>query len=696
MTSNLKVRRRRTRRSPIWRRAGVALACLGVLAVVLYAFATLTPTRADPADARASLARSLAYLKQDNATAARTHALAAVGSDPDWGLAYAVLARSYAALGEGIAAEGALRRAADAGFDTRRTQQILAEAILEQGDARRALVEVEKTAARFRPYGLRVRARALTALGDYAGARASLNEAVRVAPDDSDVWADLGRFRLTAGDLVGAIAAADRALQLRPGNLRALVLRGELVRNQYGMTAALPWFETALKRDQWDHDALIEYAATLGEAGRTTEMLAAVRKAMEARPESPQGYYLQAVLAARARNYELARALVQRTDGAIDDLPGMLLLQGALALQEGGYQQAVEKLDALVGMQPMNIAARRLLANALMRVDASRNALDVLKPVAVRGDADSYTLTMVARAFERIDERGYAALYLNRAAAPLRTDPPPFGSDDSLQTLDARAATLPDGDPDAAIPLLRKLTGENRMREALALAQRTADENPGAPGAAILVGDVLMLMDRPADAVRAYRQAADIRFDEPTMLRLVEAQEAADDRNEAARTLALFRSQNPLNVAALRLSAHWQIAAGEFDAALTTLELLRTRLGNGDAALHSELALAYLGDANIEAARDHAEAAYYLSPMNPAVADTYGWVLHQGGDLEGARQLLQKAVAIAPKHAMLRWHLAQTYAALNRKGEARAQAQAALSDPAFPDRAAARAMLASG
>jgi hypothetical protein len=31
--------------------------------------------------------------------------------------------------------------------------------------------------------------------------------------------------------------------------LDALVLRGEMVRSQYGLVAALPWFEAALKRD---------------------------------------------------------------------------------------------------------------------------------------------------------------------------------------------------------------------------------------------------------------------------------------------------------------------------------------------------------------------------------------------------------------------------------------------------------------
>jgi predicted Zn-dependent protease len=69
--------------------------------------------------------------------------------------------------------------------------------------------------------------------------------------------------------------------------------------------------------------------------------------------------------------------------------------------------------------------------------------------------------------------------------------------------------------------------------------------------------------------------------------------------------------------------------------------------------------------------------------------------MFRGGDADGAAELLQKAVLLAPRHAGLQWHLAQTYAALNRKVEARIHAQAALADPAFTDRAAAGAIVAS-
>ncbi|PZP10955.1 MAG: hypothetical protein DI607_11495, partial [Sphingomonas hengshuiensis] len=89
--------------------------------------------------ARQQLATSLTLLERGNATAARSWALKASRSDPKWPLAHAVLARTYLALGEGLAAQAALGRARDAGFDMGRAHQLRAEALLLQGDAKAAL-----------------------------------------------------------------------------------------------------------------------------------------------------------------------------------------------------------------------------------------------------------------------------------------------------------------------------------------------------------------------------------------------------------------------------------------------------------------------------------------------------------------------------------------------------------------------------
>jgi len=694
MTSSLKLKRRKPGMPPMLRRLLVVLGGLGAFAVAIAAFVMLSPGRVDAAGDGDPIERSASLLRQSNATAAKAAALDAVRADPNNGQAHLALAQAMLALDDGVGAEGEIQRAVDTGFDAKLVPQYRAHALLLQGDPDRAIAEADKAIPQYRAYALRIRARALTLQGKYGDAQAALDEAMRITPQDAALWTDLGRFRYATGDLRGAVQATERAVKLDVGNARALLLRGELVRSQYGLVAALPWFEAALKRDPQFHDALIEYAATLGDAGRTQESLAATRRALEARPGSPQAFYLQAVIAARAGDDDLARSLLEKTGGVLDDVPGVLLLGSTLDIEEGDYEQAIDKLKQLVGTQPMNLTARRLLATALLRTDSARNAIDILRPMVARGDADSYTLTLAARGYERIGDRAAAARLLDRAAYPATAGATAFSADDSVAVLDAPASANP-GNPDAAVPLIRAMIAQGNQAGALAKAQALVRDNPGVPGAQILLGDMLMLGNRYAEAAAAYRLAADLRFDEPTMLRLVEALDRAGGRGDAANVLALFLSQNPVNVAALRLSGDWQLAAGDYDAAIDTFENLRARIGDGDAALNADLAMAYSGAGEDKIALDFGEAAYGLAPANPATADAYGWALYQSGDADAALELLQKAVALAPSHAGLRWHLAQIYADLGRKPDAKAQAQAALADPRFPDRTAAQAMLTS-
>lgn len=669
---------------------------IGTLAAItsaaLIAVAATGPAHADAATARTELALSVRLLKAGNYSAARSHAQAAIKADPSWGLAHAMLARSFLAIGDGVAAEGELGRARDAGFDPARAHQLYAHAWLLQGDANRALTEAAKAGAPYSGYAIRIGARALAAQGDVAGAQAALGTLLADAPKDSFAWSDLGRIKYQAGDIAGAIESAQRAVDLDADNVEAITLRGELVRGQYGLIAALPWFENALGHDAYYHPALIEYAATLGDVGRYTDMLAATRKALAARPDSPQALYLQAVLAARAGKDDLARTLLARTGRQLNAMPGARLLSGTLAYKAGAYQQAIDDWRVLVGQQPTNITARRLLGAALLRSGDPQGALDVLRPVALRADADSYTLALVARAFEQTGERDWAAKYLDRSALPSAVGSAPFGIDDGLSALNDAASAAP-AEPVAQLTLIRGLIEAGDTAAALAKAQALVRLTPGAPPAYLALGDTLMAVNRYGDAADAYRHAADLRFDEPTLLRVVDALDHANRHAEAGKVLALFASQNPQNITARRLIGHWQIAAQDWDAAIDTLEELRGRIGDRDTALLAELSYAYTGAGDADTGTIYGKAAYALAPMNPAASDAYGWALYQQGKSEPALQLLEKAASIAPGRADLRWHLGQAYADLDRTAEAATQIRAALADPAFGDRVAAAAAL---
>lgn len=684
---------RRARQLPVRRRNLLrVLALLTMLAVVLAAI-VLVSRRASQPDPGEAFVASLAALKRGNYSAARNHAMVAA-TGPDAGLANAVLARAHLLLGNGAAAEGALNQAVAQGVSRGRLHQLFAHAWLVQGYHERAITEAARAAPRDAAYAERVRARALAAAGDAPGGTAALEALIARNPRDAEALADLARVRMDVRDVLGADVAVNRALTLDPTNLAAIVVAGEVVRSRYGLIAALPWFERALERDAYYHPALIELAATAGEAGRYSMMLEASRRALVTRPGSPQALYLQAVMATRAGNRDLARAILGRMNGPALDTPGVVLLTGMLAYADGGYEQAVASFREIVGRQPMNLAARRLLGAALLRSGDARGALDALRPMALRADADSYTLTLVGRAFEATGERDWAARFLDRAARPAPADPAAFSSDSSPAVLANAVAGAP-GDPTVAVTYVRALVDAGSIDAAARQALALAAAAPGAPDAQILAGDVLTLAGRNTAALDAYRRAADLRFDAPALLRLAEASARAGQPRQGAEALALYLSQNPHSVVARRALANLQLGARDWAGAITTLEWLRAATGNRDAVVLTQLGYAHVGAGDPETARDYARAAYTLAPMSVAACDAYGWSLYQAGDAAGALQLLDKAVRLAPAHAGVRWHLAQALAETGRTAQARAQIAIALRDPAFQDRRPATALLAA-
>ncbi|MGR6329717.1 tetratricopeptide repeat protein [Sphingomonas sp. XXL09] len=647
--------RRTRRRIALPRLAGVrliAIAILVALAVAIAALALRPHRRVDPAAALADARRAYAL---GNYSAARNHALTVIAISPREAAAQMLLADSYLHLGDGPAAEGVISRARTAGLPANTLAGRLAAARLLQGDAQGAIDAAG--AAPDERLAVRSRARALAVQGD-AGQGVRLL-AAQLARDDTDgeAWADLGRIRLDAGEIAAASDAIARALRLRPGDPVVLTLSGELTRSRYGLIAALPWFEAALRRDAYFHPALIEYAATLSEVGRNRDMLAATRRALAARPNSPQALYLQAVLAARAGRGEVARDLLQRAGPAIAGLPGATLVGGALDYAGGGWERAIDSWRQLVADQPMNLPARRLLAAALLRSGDAPAAIAMLAPLIARGDADTYALTVAARAYERTGDRATAAQLLDRAASGGRTAATVFASDDGVAARLADAADAPD-DPNYWLGVIRAQLTAGDAAGAVQQARTLVVRAPGAPAPLLALGDALVASGRFAEAAAVYARAADLAYDEPTMLRLVDAWGRAGRPRDAAAALSLFLQQNPQNIAGLMLLGHWQRLAGHGDAAIETLEAVRRLAGNRDAALLAELAQAYAGADDGDIARVYGRAAYALAPLSPVAADAYAVALAAAGDLGAARQLAVKARALAPRDSVIAGHAA--------------------------------------
>ncbi|HEX5185194.1 MAG TPA: tetratricopeptide repeat protein [Allosphingosinicella sp.] len=600
--------------------------------------------------AQESYRRGLAALRQGQPRTARIELLNAISAAPNDGRIRIAAAETDIALGDGIAAEAELRRALALGIGADAVHHLMAHAFLLEHRPDDAIAEAAQAPKAYEGYAERIRGLAAMDLGDNAQAAAALNAAIQAAPKDSGVWTAVARFRRTTGELAGAIDAADKAVASDPNDAEALELHGELTRSQYGLAAALPWFDRALQIDPKYIPAMVEKASTLGDLGRAGDMLAEARAILAVDPKNPNAWLLQAVLAARAGKYDLARSLYRRTSGALDDQPAALLLAAAVDLQTGNAEQGVQKLQRLLVLQPDNMKARRLLASGQWRLGDAAGAAATLRPLADRADAGAYALMLMGEALAKQGDRAGASLYFARALQP-RSGAAVLGgpvSDDQLAAFRAAAAANP-RDAGIGIQLIRALLARGVGGEALDRARILEAQNPGAPDAHMLAGDALGLQGDWRGAAEAYRRAADIAFSEPVALRLVEALRNANDGPGAAHVLALFLRQNPDNVAALTLAGNDWLAAGAWDQAIAAYERVRARIGDRDAILLNNLAWAYAQAGEDDQALPLAARAWSLDRRNPATAGTLGWLLFKSGrDRLRGLALLEQAARGAP------------------------------------------------
>ena len=551
--------------------------------------------------------------------------LAAPGQADSAGSVRELVARAEQDLarGDGIAAEIRLKQALGRGASREEVAALMGEALVDQGQPARARewLGPARFSARTAARGWRNLGRLERAERNLQAASRAYDAALRAAPKDAGIWVEVGYLRFALGDHADGIDAVARALELDPGNPRVLEAKGSLVRDQYGLAAALPWLEAGLKAAPDDIALLGGYAATLGELDRATEMLEVTRRMLAIDGKNAQAYYLQAVLAARAGNITLARTLLAKGGKGLAEVPGALLLSAALDLGSGNPQAAVATLEALLERQPGNLRARELHAAALL---AAGNAAQVIARHAAATDgpaASPYLLTVVARAFEARGDRARAAPLLDRAMrdwsrpiAPVRGNP--------------LGALLASGQAGAA------------------QARAATAANPANAAAAGQAGDVALAQGRATDAAEAYARAAQVRLSDSLLLKYSVALEVAGRGPEAARLVDAALAQTPTSGAALWLAAAVARRERDWKRAALLLAALRDRGGAGDVNLAMALADAQARAGDTEAALATARAAWRLQRGSGFAAAGYGAALTAAGQGARAKPQLAKAAAM--------------------------------------------------
>ena len=214
--------------------------------------------------------------------------------------------------------------------------------------------------------------------------------------------------------------------------------------------------------------------------------------------------------------------------------------------------------------------------------------------------------------------------------------------------------------------------------EALPRAVALRDKNKGVADAHMLVGDLLVMAERDAEAVTAYRAAHELHFGTPVMLRLFDALMQLDRDGDALAMLDAFEAANPDSLAAQQLRFDIAMDNGDWADAIAYGQALVARTGSHDPRLLADMARALALSGDVDRAVKYAEAAYRVNPASALTTHVYGYVLTEQAKLKIVPvQVLEKAAAMVPDNGFVQYHLARAY--LNAKQPKKAKAALALA-----------------
>lgn len=376
--------------------------------------------------------------------------------------------------------------------------------------------------------------------GKLAEAGGLYDEAIALEGKNPAVWVDVARLRYRGGEHFTALEAADYALELGPEYGPALHLKAQLVRDAHGLAASLPWFESAANADPENPELLADYAATLGDLGRNTEMLEKLREIDTFAPRYPMGLYLRAVLAARAEKPVLARSLLAKSGMYQHGVPAALLLDALIDIQQASYDTAVPTLEKLIERQPSNLRAQELLARALWLSGRDKELVERFKRRAEAADATPYLTMLVGRAFERMGARDRSVPFIERAWSLNEVRAV------ALETFPANAG------PTAR---MRSLVKGGNASGAVQLGAKLRRELPLSADILALSGDAAMAAGNAQAALEHYGEASKVRRSWPTTRKVIAAYRRYGDDGAADTVLARTLAGEPRNTEALLMLA---------------------------------------------------------------------------------------------------------------------------------------------
>jgi putative PEP-CTERM system TPR-repeat lipoprotein len=537
----------------------------------------------------------------------------------------------------------------------------------------------------------------------YAKATQYFERAVALDPRNAATRISLGMSRIATGNTDRAIADLEAAAKLDPGGTQADITLAMLNLRRKEFDQALRTIGK-LEATQPDNTLLhnMKGAAYLGK-GDTGKARAQFEIALKIDPAYFPAAANLASLDLRAGNAAAAR---RRYESVLEkdkkQASAMLALAELTTRTRGPEKEVLEWIQRAKAAAPDSLAPVRAEIDHYRRSGQLERAVDIALEQKIRHPDDPDTLEVLAKLLVAAGRAKEAAAVFGDRAVLL-----PNSAEAQFELASAQVVA---GDPAAAANTLQKVLrlkprypeamalsvavglAQDRSVRALNTARAVQSDMPKSPLGYALEGDVLVATKKPAQAVAPYERAYALRKTGPMAVKLHAACMEGGKPELCDARLKQWLAEHPADTETRRYYADRAAQRGKLALAIEQYALVLERTPN-DAVVLNNVAWTMNKLKDPSAAR-YAERAYALKPGDGAVADTFGQILVESGDLNRGLEILQKGIADAPSHRELRFHFAQALAKSGDKPKAIEQLTILLGTGGkFPQEAEAIAML---
>ncbi len=566
---------------------------------------------------------------------------------------------------DAVAAEKELVKAAELGMTGEgRVSAALARALWLKGD-HQGLVERIEPSPKFEPVSqaeiFAYRGQGFAALGKVAEAKQHLENARKIAGTRSMPIVDLLEASVLASsrDVKGALAIIDGVLKKQPKFYDALALKTDIVRLTGSAESAVAAYGDLLEVHPHHLFALIGRSTLLSQLGKFD----AAEKDVQTLQAAYKGHFIthfqDGMLRFRKGQFRTALEAFQRTLKINSTYEPAQLYEGMTQLLLGNAVSAQHTLNQYVTARPHDLLGRRMLAVALLQLNESARALELISPQLKVADSPREFWEIAAEAHARVGELDKAAFWLSKLEQAKPDDASVQekqaalsmhrGQVDNALADYAEAARLAK-QPSTADTMLVLLNMRKRdYGAALAAVEALNKKAPGQSFAVNLRGVVLLDQGKAQEARAAFEEALKKEpgfLPAAANLARLDLREGKPDQATKRFEAVLAADKNHLQ--ALLMLSGFEKVQGRANEAMALLERAATA---HPAAFEPRLKLVelLLEQGRLQDARARADEAVTRNPNSLAALELLGNVKLLQGDKHSAVSTFGRIVELHPK-----------------------------------------------